>query len=842
MTEPLTSRASLVANGTIRLKRELATTGNPAVTIKGFRAAHELQPQRCHNYLELLSLLGQSRGDSYRGLLEALVKRLETGMQLMTPQAQEQLLLRSFCFINNSEPLRSIPVALLKKIRVIPARFLHELALNPALHDTVAKLPVPVQQMVWETDAGLEMFEVRISPLLEAYRTSLGQRLLSNARFSVLSPAKVPADRWRAQNKALPALLEAIGSRPKLLDATCRLVISRLGAIAGTPEAGVWPALLVDLFLTYELVLDRSKRPPNLDRRLRVAKVLDQAVRSADTHASFVPELLKALRAVLPAVATNPVVSGVVSGGVRVVPEVSALRPLLEGAWAKLTELDTERVFAHAVTDDVAPKYKEIVKKPMDLSLIRNKMGKVRGGYESLEVFNKDVELMITNCWKFNTKVSFFGCYATKVYEAWKQQLAILRARVKELRNQSAALHTSTSASGASGGATETISATGVLLPLTPQQAGSHPEVVSSLSMLGHPTVALLLAHAISLSLDRSCKQPPRALPSDQRLVPAALQLLHIGQCGPTRAATTTPSFEFSVPASDAVSLRRFLPLVQRLMGELSLASSSSSSTSDTAEDSPLWPQVLAKPVLRQIVIASVGGALYRTQTKAAGRTAVQTPGDGARAASLFRVLGRHGGAHVASEQPFLDALVATGSKPHLPFQHASVRQAALECVASLAASSPDMSSSQGAREVAIKLLLGWSAMSDKQSTAAVKSSSSLPASQNSTAGTSSSSSLASSSSSSSSSSAWVSEADVRRTLKILGSRKRANEDGGGALAGEDESGSGQAAMKRACLGESAGHTADYSKLQEAFPSIDFLEELDTPEETKHETKDRSGT
>lgn len=64
------------------------------------------------------------------------------------------------------------------------------------------------------------------------------------------------------------------------------------------------------------------------------------------------------------------------------------------------------------VTDDVAPRYSEIVEHPMDLILIRSKMPAYRLDPEPHESFAKDMRLVWANCIAYNEADSEFGVLA----------------------------------------------------------------------------------------------------------------------------------------------------------------------------------------------------------------------------------------------------------------------------------------------------------------------------------------------------------------------------------------------------------------------------------------------
>lgn len=90
------------------------------------------------------------------------------------------------------------------------------------------------------------------------------------------------------------------------------------------------------------------------------------------------------------------------------------LRALLREAIDYVAKNDPLSTFSMEITDAIAPKYSQIVKEPMWIPKIRDRLGK--GEYKSLTALDGDVELMFNNCEMFNgpasdyTKVSSGDC------------------------------------------------------------------------------------------------------------------------------------------------------------------------------------------------------------------------------------------------------------------------------------------------------------------------------------------------------------------------------------------------------------------------------------------------
>ena len=75
------------------------------------------------------------------------------------------------------------------------------------------------------------------------------------------------------------------------------------------------------------------------------------------------------------------------------------VRAGLPYVWSFLRDTDHNGFFATPVTDLAAPGYSTIIKSPMDLSIIRLKIGKK---YKTVADFDKDVILMCANCAEYN--------------------------------------------------------------------------------------------------------------------------------------------------------------------------------------------------------------------------------------------------------------------------------------------------------------------------------------------------------------------------------------------------------------------------------------------------------
>ena len=108
-------------------------------------------------------------------------------------------------------------------------------------------------------------------------------------------------------------------------------------------------------------------------------------------------------------------------------PPPTGLARILNDLVKKVAQKDTQRIFAAPVTDDIAPRYSEIIKHPIDLSVIRTKVHDDE--YENLAQFRDDMYLMFKNCVTYNPP-------GTYVYREGKDLLNFFRRELKQVKNQ----------------------------------------------------------------------------------------------------------------------------------------------------------------------------------------------------------------------------------------------------------------------------------------------------------------------------------------------------------------------------------------------------------------------
>lgn len=92
------------------------------------------------------------------------------------------------------------------------------------------------------------------------------------------------------------------------------------------------------------------------------------------------------------------------------------IKDQLIALWRQLKNKDTSNIFAEPVTEAIAPNYFSIIKSPMDLRTILNKIN--NGSYQTKEDMCRDVTLMLQNCMIYN-KGNQFSNYAVDLRAKW---------------------------------------------------------------------------------------------------------------------------------------------------------------------------------------------------------------------------------------------------------------------------------------------------------------------------------------------------------------------------------------------------------------------------------------
>ena len=106
----------------------------------------------------------------------------------------------------------------------------------------------------------------------------------------------------------------------------------------------------------------------------------------------------------------------------------------LEEIRAKVEARPHVGVFMKPVNRRVLPRYYEIISNPIDLSTMRDKIGKYE--YRTADALVKDFELMKNNAIKFNTAASPIAQEAIAIHEFVRDQVQASRAELTKLEEQ----------------------------------------------------------------------------------------------------------------------------------------------------------------------------------------------------------------------------------------------------------------------------------------------------------------------------------------------------------------------------------------------------------------------
>jgi len=170
--------------------------------------------------------------------------------------------------------------------------------------------------------------------------------------------------------------------------------------------ASLYPVLFTDVVLGLKAHTTGAAR--------RVATVIDTVV----VHGAWDDTSLNRLKSVLKSTMTM-VKMPVDSQASSISNE--QLQVNLERCWKRLQKADVSKLFAFPVTENMAPGYSSVIRRPMDLSTMRSKICRAHQPYDSLNAFERDVRLIVENCVLFNGASSTYAREAEIVWMAWLQ-------------------------------------------------------------------------------------------------------------------------------------------------------------------------------------------------------------------------------------------------------------------------------------------------------------------------------------------------------------------------------------------------------------------------------------
>ncbi|CAH0479111.1 unnamed protein product [Peronospora belbahrii] len=280
-------------------------------------------------------------------------------------------------------------------------------------------------------------------------------------------------------------------------------------------------------------------------------------------------------------------------------PPVNELLAVLD----KITKIDARLIFAEPVPDDV-PKYREIIKDPMDLLTMRKKAK--RGKYKTLEAFVSDFNLMIRNCMTFNPDTTIFYKEGKRIgkrgNEIIERNAAALRGEPQRIRTKKRRK----TGTGPTSEALTMLTSSGIVTIKDfgdVDQSGMIPEglcdeqLADVALVLSDPLVKQLICDALMKNL-AVCWQR-KELPTDNLICRALVQLLQIGN--PSSVRRMIRKQDFVLRAPQVVTMRVVLPLLLRTMINfrvyyafpVGLQPHLESTAKDSVFNAALWDNVL---------------------------------------------------------------------------------------------------------------------------------------------------------------------------------------------------------------------------------------------------------
>lgn len=607
------------ARGGAALKELLSTAPEPETAIRGFQAARGLSAPALAPAVQLLDLLAVPRAQVAASLLGALQKELLLRIHTLPPDELQRALDATFPFLEFRE-LRAVPLAILARQEHTPPAFLRELTANRRI---LAELPVHVRRKILHVDP--HELRVFVDECTREYVQHMAQWYLkpptaaaaaatdefadksdaaadlwnvashvpSSLASSSSAAASARQSRWglspeerRRSSPALAKLTEMLGDSEALYLSTVEILKdyvvagsipgSRIAASSSNSKEYVdyvpfLGAMRADLA---NIQRDKTTALLRTDPLHKFIWFLDRAMKHQTLETSQLHELLgfvgKLRTGDLPPNKKFKKKSGGAQAGeeeeenfevVHGPPPVDELISLLD----KIAKSDARMIFAEPVPDDV-PKYRDVIKEPMDLSTMRKKAK--RGKYKSVEMFTEDFNLMIRNCMTFNPDTTVFYKEGKRI---GKRGNELIEKNLHALRGEPQRIRAKKRRKVGPSEAVSMLTSTGVAALRDfgdVDQSGMVPEgmceemLADAAMVLSDPQVKQLLCDALMKSLVLCWQR--KELPTDNLVCRGIVQLLQIGNASSVRRMIRKRDFVLRAP--QVVTMRVVLPLLLRSM------------------------------------------------------------------------------------------------------------------------------------------------------------------------------------------------------------------------------------------------------------------------------------
>lgn len=569
--------------------------------------------------VQLLDLLAVQRSSVYTSLLDKLLQEMLLRINELPQEELQRVLEVTFPYIEFRE-LRAIPIAILSRQDETPEVYLRELTENRKI---LNELPVHVRRKIMQVDPQeLHIFveqctQEYVEHMTDWYLKHPGQQTTTRSQSDHHTATNVDTSmdlwnvtshmpssssssasasgrhsRWgpspeerRRNSPALTKLTEMLGDSESLYLATVDILKEYVIAanIPGSTNSNAKEyvdyvpflgALRADLA---NIQRDKTTALLRTDPLHKFIWFLDRAMKNQTLETSQLHELLgfigKLRTGDLPPnkkfkkKSSNFAQAGEIQEeeeNFEIVlgpPPVDELLALLD----KIAKSDVRMIFAEPVPDDV-PKYREIVKEPMDLSTMRKKAK--RGKYKSVEMFTEDFSLMIRNCMTFNPDTTVFYKEGKRV---GKRGNELIEKNMIALRGEPQRIRAKKRRKVGASEAVSMLTSTGIATLKDfgdVDQSGMVPEgmcdemLADAAMVLSDPQVKQLLCDALMKNLVL-CWQK-RDLPTDNLVCRGIVQLLQIGN--PSSVRRMIRKRDFVLRAPQVVTMRVVLPLLLRSM------------------------------------------------------------------------------------------------------------------------------------------------------------------------------------------------------------------------------------------------------------------------------------
>ena len=438
--------------GKSELRRALVRSTDPAATIQSFQQSHSLHAMMPSEELETDSVmmflhhLGMPQYDIHKRVSDTLMKQLEDEIrQASQPEALLELLKSSWAYATSLPELRPVVWAVLKKLGTqTPLPVLTALAERNTdgtlKHEELfGPLSPLLKRLVWEADwearisqddmdpkAFLDkvkgtMFFDSVDALMQEYVqnpqlvdavhrpfvSSARERRIATTQRRALKTAKASSSsllKTQVEENALTSgkavsqlrnLLCDSGStcRPKLLYA----VLSILMAQHGTRTPAEWMGSLSCTLAADILLAMGGPLPKAYQQIAGLARMIDDAVLEGNLTNVALDKIQGALKDILEVEEAQQATKEREVHGNSLNRQLSMI---VTAGLSAMKEADPQSLFLNPVTDAIAPGYSKVIKRPMCIVKMEEKVEEHE--YSSPADWEKDVQLMFRNCVDYN--------------------------------------------------------------------------------------------------------------------------------------------------------------------------------------------------------------------------------------------------------------------------------------------------------------------------------------------------------------------------------------------------------------------------------------------------------